>query len=64
MKKVEMNGTRYFIRDVVAEAYEVEDQSELRLLQLSDFAIKGNEVIKCRYDIEDVIKVFVESNCL
>lgn len=64
MKKIERKGIIYFIRNEVAAHYNgIDNQSDLNLLLLSEFVIDGNKLIKCRYNLEQLIENFMENNC-
>lgn len=72
--KIVLNEITYFIREDVYEHYvsrlnSIEERAgkksafyELQLLRISDAVIKDNQIVKCRFDLEDMMTVYVNHN--
>lgn len=54
-----MDGVRYFIRTEVLKKNAVDFRSSLTLTAWSDYVIKGNQLVKSRYPVEDLIRNYV-----
>jgi hypothetical protein len=61
--KYSRKGVTYYVsEDVVSRIKEfehIECMSHLRLLQFADFAVESNNIIKSRYEVEDLLEAAV-----
>jgi len=61
--KINKNGISYYIREAVYDNFKVsKDSPPLELVKCSDFILntKSNTIIKCRFDISDILENLVK----